>query len=275
LTSAAIACLAFVRRSNANAGPQAASETQATGKDTAALYGRFCQGCHGASGQGNRDAGVKNVPDFTEADFHDRRSEARLVASILNGKGDAMPAFNGKLTKEQARALTAHVRSFGPKPMATPGALTPSDFQKQLQQLEKELADSRAQLKKLTCQGSAAEKSSAGNAAKTEPADSREAASGSPVTLYRKHCQRCHGADGKGVDAEQDKARAPDFTCRAWQQQHSDAQLITSVLEGKGDMPAFAKTLSKEEADLLVEFIRTFTPQRKRVPLKPRRPDDG
>jgi mono/diheme cytochrome c family protein len=81
------------------------------------LYRRFCARCHGADGKGVRGEGV---PDFTRADWHRRRGDAQLAAVILEGKGTAMPAFGGRLSKAQAKALVGHLRSFAP-PRPPPG----------------------------------------------------------------------------------------------------------------------------------------------------------
>jgi uncharacterized membrane protein len=43
-----------------------------------------------------------------------RRSNAQLLASILNGKGKDMPFGRGKISKEQAHRLVVHVRAFAP-----------------------------------------------------------------------------------------------------------------------------------------------------------------
>jgi mono/diheme cytochrome c family protein len=78
--------------------------------------------------------------------------------------------------------------------------------------------------------------------------------------LYRRYCQRCHGADGtgrRGADADD----IPDFTRRAWQKQRDDAELLVSILEGRGTgMPAFQDRLSEVQARSLVAYIRAFAP---------------
>lgn len=76
--------------------------------------------------------------------------------------------------------------------------------------------------------------------------------------LYRRYCQRCHGADGTGQRGADD---TPNFTRLAWQKQHDDAELRVSILEGKGTvMPAFQGRLSEAQAGSLVAHIRAFAP---------------
>jgi mono/diheme cytochrome c family protein len=79
--------------------------------------------------------------------------------------------------------------------------------------------------------------------------------------LYRQRCAKCHGTDGKGDEAREDTPKIPDFTSRAWQAQRSDAQLRTSILDGRGkDMPAFSPKITREQAQSLVVLIRQFGP---------------
>jgi uncharacterized membrane protein len=73
--------------------------------------------CHGADGTGSpeRDR-LPEVPDFTSAAWQARRSDAQLVASVLDGKGEEMPPWRGKLSEGQARGLVTYVRAFAPNP---------------------------------------------------------------------------------------------------------------------------------------------------------------
>src|SRR5262249_1657426 len=95
--------------------------------------------------------------------------------------------------------------------------------------------------------------------------------------LFRRHCQRCHGTDGKGVAGKVDSPEPPDFTRRAWQDERSNARLLRSILDGKKQgMPAFGKDLREDQARDLVEYIRAFTPPRRTNSTKPDKdPGDG
>jgi mono/diheme cytochrome c family protein len=178
--------------------------------------------------------------------------------SILEGKGDGMPAFNGRLNADQARGLVAHVRAFGPARRAEPPAkedAATDDFKTQFQQLQKEFEDLRAQAKELD-----AERQSKAGA---QAARRRTVAAGvgkavRPAhALFRQHCQRCHGPDGKGGRDGGDEM--PDFTLPPWQQKHSDEQIALTILDGKGDgMPAFRRRLNEAEAKGLVGHIRAL-----------------
>jgi mono/diheme cytochrome c family protein len=80
-----------------------------------------------------------------------------------------------------------------------------------------------------------------------------------PSALFKKHCQKCHGEDGKGDDSRDTFPEIPDFTDEKWQKGRSDAELVSSILDGKGTaMPQFANKVSKEEVKGLANFVRSF-----------------
>jgi len=62
----------------------------------------------------------------------------------------------------------------------------------------------------------------------------------------------------------------PDFTNRKWQHQQSDAQLLGSILDGKGkQMPPFAGKIDREKARKLVTYVRSFGRLRAQVAREP------
>jgi mono/diheme cytochrome c family protein len=77
-----------------------------------ALFRRFCQVCHGPDGKGAIMRSVlPPIPDFTNPGFHEERSDARMMVSILEGKGTLMPACRSRLTEEQARCIVHFIRT--------------------------------------------------------------------------------------------------------------------------------------------------------------------
>ena len=79
--------------------------------------------------------------------------------------------------------------------------------------------------------------------------------------FYERRCSSCHDDDGTGGALRQALPQVPDFTSRGWQVRRSDAQLVVSILEGKGSrMPAFHGKISENQAQALVALIRTFDP---------------
>lgn len=89
----------------------------------AAAFQKKCAMCHKADGRGGN-----GVPDFTVAAFHKSRSDARLVASISNGRG-VMPAFKTTLKPAEIRQLVRYLRGFptrGAAPETAPVNLVPA-----------------------------------------------------------------------------------------------------------------------------------------------------
>lgn len=89
----------------------------ATGLDAAALYNNDsapkCASCHGADGKGvpAMKANMKDLPDFTDAAWQKKETDAELIETIKNGH-KPMPAYKDKLTEDQIKALVAYVRKF-------------------------------------------------------------------------------------------------------------------------------------------------------------------
>jgi hypothetical protein len=64
---------------------------------------------------------------------------------------------------------------------------------------------------------------------------------------------KCHGADGTGSRARARLAEIPNFTDAEWQARRADAQLMASILDGKGEeMPPQRGKISEELARGLV-----------------------
>jgi mono/diheme cytochrome c family protein len=80
--------------------------------------------------------------------------------------------------------------------------------------------------------------------------------------LYRTNCARCHGADGRGDTPWGQSHTVPDFTDHGWWRQHAKTttrgKLLSVVTNGKDDMPAFAKKLTRSQIKLLVDYVRRF-----------------
>jgi mono/diheme cytochrome c family protein len=70
------------------------------------VYGRYCESCHGARGQGV----IGGAPNFSRGQGL-MKPDALLYDSILKGK-NAMPAFRGVLTEEEFYDVITYIRSF-------------------------------------------------------------------------------------------------------------------------------------------------------------------
>src|SRR5262245_19447647 len=75
--------------------------------------------------------------------------------------------------------------------------------------------------------------------------------------LFRGRCAACHGASGTPADAFAKKG-VRDLGDPEWQKSHRDADLRKAIREGKPGtmMASFGESLSAEELDALVRYIR-------------------
>lgn len=79
--------------------------------------------------------------------------------------------------------------------------------------------------------------------------------------LFDASCAGCHGRDGRGQgEARPPGAQIPDMTSAAFQSARSDAQLQTSIRDGRGMMPGFSKQLTEQGITALVQYVRTLGP---------------
>ncbi len=76
--------------------------------------------------------------------------------------------------------------------------------------------------------------------------------------VYESKCTRCHGADGAGRTRMAEIVEPPDMSDPAWQRQRSDARMIASVTNGRGQMPAFKKKLTRQEIAAAIAYVRTL-----------------
>jgi mono/diheme cytochrome c family protein len=114
------------------------------------LYRNHCQKCHCQDGTGAdcRDT-FPEIPDFTSEKWQKARNNARLVLSILDGKGTSMPPFAEKLSSEEVKALAAFVRSFD-LPASNSRSATEDDFDEKVRQLLEEMSQLRRQFHDLS-----------------------------------------------------------------------------------------------------------------------------
>ena len=103
------------------------------------LYQRYCVSCHGEDGRsGPLRPEVRSAPDFTSAAWHEGRGIQRVRISILEGRGNRMPSFQGRLSEAEAGRLAEFVRSFSGAP--SPSAVEARDeFDRQFRDLMREL----------------------------------------------------------------------------------------------------------------------------------------
>ena len=76
--------------------------------------------------------------------------------------------------------------------------------------------------------------------------------------VYSEKCVRCHGADGQGHTRMAETVEPPDLSDPAWQRGRSNARMVTSVANGRGQMPAFKKKLTRQDIAASVAYVRTL-----------------
>ena len=84
----------------------------------------------------------------------------------------------------------------------------------------------------------------------------RVSSAADPRATYNAKCANCHGRDGRSKTARGRRTHSRDLTDANWQNDVSDERLFNSIHNGRGKMPAFKKSLSENEIDALVAFVR-------------------
>jgi cytochrome c6 len=73
---------------------------------------------------------------------------------------------------------------------------------------------------------------------------------------FKTSCVMCHGEDGTGTPTGK-ALKAPDLHADVVQKM-TDAQIVEQISNGKGNMPPFKSTLSKDQINALVKQVRKF-----------------
>lgn len=77
--------------------------------------------------------------------------------------------------------------------------------------------------------------------------------------IFSERCVRCHGADGRGQTVIGEMIEPPDFTDEKWwKPEISNVELVEVIKNGKREMPAFGKKLTRQEINYLVAYVRRF-----------------
>ena len=76
------------------------------------------------------------------------------------------------------------------------------------------------------------------------------------ATLFKQHCSKCHGGDGRAKTFRGRLSGARNLTNADWQAKTSDEHIFNVISRGRGKMPSFGKKLTEEEMNSLVAFIR-------------------
>ncbi len=78
--------------------------------------------------------------------------------------------------------------------------------------------------------------------------------------VYEKNCLVCHGASGTGdgVLGAKLKPKPADLTNKKEMSEYSDGEIFSMVSMGKLPMPAFEKTVTKDDRWNVVNYVRTL-----------------
>lgn len=89
---------------------------------------------------------------------------------------------------------------------------------------------------------------------------SRKQQLASAKVLYIENCARCHGADGRSETPMGKVFAATNLADANWwkRERVGEKRLFAAIRDGRKQMPAFGKKLSKEEINALVAFVKTF-----------------
>jgi mono/diheme cytochrome c family protein len=188
-----------------------------------------------------------------------------LLASVLDGKGQEIPPWHCKINELQTRGLVAYVRSFAPTTeksgQRAPAMPAFARFDERYRRLQEEPLALHEESRRLSESppGGALSQLAEPRRLDGHPQPAPPTETPAVQELFRKRCVKCHGSDGTGKEVRDRVAEIPDFTKAPWQRQRTDAQLVASIIEGKGDdMPSARGKISRADARSLVTYVRSF-----------------
>ena len=233
------------------------------------IFRDYCMACHNVDGRGAivRPA-MPDIPDFTSAQWHaTSKPNADLVNAVLSG-GKFMPPMKDKLSVADAEKMVKFIRGFkdGKQVVALESLEVPKEPVAMPPGIISKPATAPA------AQVAAKPVTSSSSEPKTQPPVSPAVSAevGQRVragaVIFRQYCIVCHGPDGTGSIMRANLPPIPDFNNPNWQLEHSDPQLLVSILEGKGTlMPANRGRITEDQARDLVAYVRAFGPAELRV----------
>ena len=92
------------------------------------------------------------------------------------------------------------------------------------------------------------------------PVPSSEASIAAGRKIYRTHCPRCHGPEGKGDGGGAGAGGQPaDFTDAEWDFGASDGEIFAAIAEGtSADMESYAERIPVAEIWNLVNYLKSM-----------------
>ena len=78
-----------------------------------------------------------------------------------------------------------------------------------------------------------------------------------PAVIYARMCARCHGVDGRGdPEIKKTMPNVRDFHDPVFRARATTDVIVNVVMAGKGQMPAFAQSLSLPKMQALSGYVR-------------------
>ena len=223
--------------------PKPAPLPSTAGLEPVQIFRAYCLACHNVDGKGAIvRPGMPDIPDFTLANS---KTDAELSKSILSG-GKFMPPMKDKLAPADADKMAKFVRDFKDGKYKVP------------LESKGEVAKAKTDIPPDKFPPPIIKGKVTPEPTSPEVANRLRAAG----VVFREYCIVCHGVDGTGAAAMRPVLPTlPDFTKLTFRDQHSDTQLLISILDGKGTlMPANRGRINETQARDLVAYVRAFAP---------------
>ena len=78
-----------------------------------------------------------------------------------------------------------------------------------------------------------------------------------PAVIYARMCARCHGPDGRGdPEIKKTMPKVRDFQDAEFRARASTDAIVSVMMAGKGQMPAFGQSLSMPKMQALSGYVR-------------------
>lgn len=88
------------------------------------------------------------------------------------------------------------------------------------------------------------------------PGKSVSPAAADAAQTYNSKCAKCHGRDGRSKTMRGRLTHSRDLTNGEWQSDVSDERIFNAISNGKSKMPSFKKSLTENQIDELVNYVR-------------------
>ena len=87
-------------------------------------------------------------------------------------------------------------------------------------------------------------------------ANAAQGSAAASTATFRTKCAMCHGPDGAGSEVGK-SMNVPDLRSQEVQRL-ADAELAQTISDGKSGMPSFKSSLSTDQIQALVKYVRTL-----------------